>query len=428
MKFRISKYPERGSTLMVTLFMVFLLGFFLFAYLYLVRTQRGFVSRSQAWNGAMAMAEAGVEEALAQLNPGAPAPTVDRTSNGWGQPANGIYGPVTRSLTNNNGSYSVIYTTDTFPIIYSTGYVSVASIPATLTRVVRVTTAYANIFRAGLATKYNLDLKGNNINTDSFNSANPSQSTFGQYDPLKTSTNGDIASVQGIVNVGNATVNGTVLLGPTASETMNNGLITGGVTNDFNYEFPDVVLPTGSPIPAAMSLIPFVDTNGVSYDYSFFVGGYYSINNLKNSDSIYVAPNTTVTLLLTGNASVNNIYVSWGGTNGTSGNLTVYMDGPTFSVGGNQTVDSGNALNFTYYGTTNNTKVTFGGNSAFTGTIYAPEAAFGMGGGGSTPYDFVGAAVVGSATMNGHFKFHYDENLTRNGPKSGYVATSWSEL
>jgi hypothetical protein len=51
-----------------------------------------------------------------------------------------------------------------------------------------------------------------------------------------------------------------------------------------------------------------------------------------------------------------------------------------------------------------------------------------MGGGGTTPYDFVGAGVVGSATMNGHFRFHYDENLTRGGPKSGYVATSWSEL
>ena len=49
---------------MVTLFMVGLLGFFLFAYLYLVRTQRGFVSRSQAWNHAMGMAEAGVEEAF----------------------------------------------------------------------------------------------------------------------------------------------------------------------------------------------------------------------------------------------------------------------------------------------------------------------------------------------------------------------------
>src|SRR6185369_8420285 len=71
MKFRCSKHSECASTLMVTLFMVGLLGFFLFAYLYLVRTQRGFVARSQGWNAALAMAEAGVEEALAQLNPGA---------------------------------------------------------------------------------------------------------------------------------------------------------------------------------------------------------------------------------------------------------------------------------------------------------------------------------------------------------------------
>src|SRR5262245_54273296 len=213
MKFRISKHTERASTLMVTLFMVGLLGFFLFAYLYLVRTQRGFVARSQGWNAAMAMAEAGIEEALAQLNPGAPAPSIDRSANGWGTPTNGIYGPVTRSMTNNS-SYSVVYTTDTSPVIISTGTVYVASINATLTRVVRVTTADAGLFKAGLATKYNLDLKGNNVETDSFNSAVASLSTAGQYDPLKTSTNGDLASIAGIVNVGNATVNGTVLLGP----------------------------------------------------------------------------------------------------------------------------------------------------------------------------------------------------------------------
>jgi hypothetical protein len=426
MKYRMSKHPERGSTLMVTLFMVGLLGFFLFAYLYLVRTQRGFVARSQAWNGAMGMAEAGIEEALAQLNPGAPAPVIDRTANGWGSPNNGIYGPVSRTLTN-NGSYSVIYTTDPSPIIYSTGYVSVASIPATLTRVVRVTTANAGLFRAALATKYNLDLKGNNIETDSFNSMIPTLSTFGQYDLTKTSTNGDIASIGGIVNVGNATVNGTVLLGPTASETINNGLITGGVTNDFNVEFPDVILPSGTPVPAAPVAIPVV-TNGASYDYAFFAGGYYTIDSLKNSDSIYVAPTANVTLLLTGPCSPQNIFVDWANTNGTSGTLTVYMDGPSFTLGGNQIVNSGNATNFSYYGTTNNTSVTFGGNSAFTGTIYAPEAALKMGGGGTTPYDFVGAAVVGSAVMNGHFKFHYDENLNRGGPRSGYVATSWTEL
>src|SRR5690242_5677562 len=101
MKLHPSPTSRQGSVLMVTLFMVSLIGFFLFAYLYLIRTQRTQVARSQAWNGAMAMAEAGLEEALAHLNPGAPAPTnYDRTSNGWGAAAGGYYGPVSRTLTN----------------------------------------------------------------------------------------------------------------------------------------------------------------------------------------------------------------------------------------------------------------------------------------------------------------------------------------
>ena len=412
---------------MVTLFMVSLIGFFLFAYLYLVRTQRGMVARSQAWNGALAMAEAGVEEALAQLNPGASVANVDRTANGWGAPNNGIYGPASRTLTN-YGSYSVVYTADTNPIIYSTGYVSVASIPATLTRVVRVTTVNGNLFRGALCTKYNLDLKGSNVETDSFNSMNAMLSTGGMYDPSKTSTNGDIASVQGIVNVGNDTVNGSVLLGPTASAAAlkASGVISGGVTNDLNIEISDVVLPTGNPLPVSPLATPIV-TNGVSYDYAFFNGGYYTINNLKSS--IYVAPNTTVTLLLTGNADPGSIYVARAGAGTAAGNLTVYMDGPTFSISGSsEAVDAGNPLNFTYYGTTNNTAINFSGNAMFTGTIYAPEAAFSLTGGGTMTYDFVGAAVVASASVSGHFQFHYDENLTLNGPKGGFVATSWTEL
>src|SRR5689334_14852667 len=252
MRYRIGKHHEQASVLMVTLFMVGLLGFFLFAYLYLVRTQRNFVARSQGWNAAIAVAEAGVEEALAQVNPGAPAPSINRSANGWGSAVNGIYGPVSRSFTNNNGSYSVIMTTDTYPVIYSTGTVTVASIPATLTRVVRVTTSDAGLFKAGLATKYNLDLKGNNVSSDSFNSMLGTLSTSGQYDPTKTSTNGDLASISGIVNVGNANINGSVLLGPGASETqLKNGTVTGGITNDFNVEFPDVILPSGSPLAVA---------------------------------------------------------------------------------------------------------------------------------------------------------------------------------
>src|SRR4051812_18984275 len=100
---------EQGSILMVSLFMCWLFGYFLYSYLNSVQEQKALVARSQAWNCALPLAEGGVEEVLAHLNPGAPQESIDRTANGWGAASGGFYGPVSRSLT--SGSYSVVFTT-----------------------------------------------------------------------------------------------------------------------------------------------------------------------------------------------------------------------------------------------------------------------------------------------------------------------------
>src|SRR6267378_2759623 len=97
MRFIIRKQnPERGSALLVTLFVTTALLIGIGSYLLLVRAQYVSVARSQAWNAAMTMAESGAEEALAQLNPGVIVVLPDRTANGWGSPAAGFYGPVSR--------------------------------------------------------------------------------------------------------------------------------------------------------------------------------------------------------------------------------------------------------------------------------------------------------------------------------------------
>jgi hypothetical protein len=366
------------------------------------------------------VAEAGVEEALAQLNPGAPQPVIDRTANGWGAPSSGIYGPVSRSLS--SGSYSVVYTDDPLPVIYSTGYVTIPTFSATLKRVVRVGTANAPLFPVSGGARQGIDLKGNNVSTDSFNSALTNLSDNGRYpigDPSKTSTNGSLASVAGIVNVGNADINGSVILGPTASDTIQaNGSVSGGVTKDFNVEFEDVVLPQVSwtQVPKLSSpLAPVID--GISYPYVLTgINGNW-IDSL--SDNVYVPSNTVVTLKLTGNANPSNIRVA--------GKLILYMDGASFTLGSSEMVDNGNAANFSYYGTTNNTQFKMSGNAAFTGTLYAPEADITLGGGGNNDYDVVGAIIGNTITMNGHFHFHFDENLLANGP-TRLVASSWREL
>lgn len=421
MNTRIAKQNHQsGTVLMVTLFIAGLFGMFLFYYFNLVKTQNGLVSRSQSWNYTLTLAEAGAEEALAQLNPGAPQPSIDRTANGWGAAVGGFYGPMTRSVA--AGTYSTVITTDPLPIIYSTGYVTIPALSATIARVIRVATTNTPLFSVAMAAQQNINFNGNGVTTDSFNSALTNLSTNGRYDPTKTSTNGDIASVSGIVNVGNGNVNGMVLLGPAASDALkNNGTITGGTYTDFNFDFPDVVLPQTTWLGAIQ--LPQI-IGGITYQYIFATSGDYTIDSL--SGSIYVNSNVVVRLKLTSNASPSAIEVA--GTGATSGKLTIYMTGQSFALSGNSSVDGGNAANLSYYGTTNNTQISLNGNASFTGTIYAPEAAFTLGGGGNNTYDFVGSTITKTATMNGHFNFHYDENLINSGPIRGYAAASWREL
>jgi hypothetical protein len=67
------------------------------------------------------------------------------------------------------------------------------------------------------------------------------------------------------------------------------------------------------------------------------------------------------------------------------------------------------------------------GNNAYVGTVYAPQASFKLGGGGSDEFDYQGACVVESVVMNGHFKFHYDEQLKKT-PLTGFAVSLWEEL
>src|SRR5262245_5220650 len=76
---------ERGAVLLASLFVVGALGITLGSYLLLVRNNYVLTARSQSWNAAMVLAEAGAEEGLAQLNPGpfvAPS-SADRCANQW---------------------------------------------------------------------------------------------------------------------------------------------------------------------------------------------------------------------------------------------------------------------------------------------------------------------------------------------------------
>src|SRR5688572_16962220 len=76
---QIRKQFEAGSMLVVTLVTVGMMGVALASYMGLVRNQNISTMRSQQWNLALPICEAGVEEALVHLN----WVGTNRAQNGW---------------------------------------------------------------------------------------------------------------------------------------------------------------------------------------------------------------------------------------------------------------------------------------------------------------------------------------------------------
>ena len=109
--------------------------------------------------------------------------------------------------------------------------------------------------------------------------------------------------------------------------------------------------------------------------------------------------------------------------------LDLYSSAASVAIAGNTAWNSDRtADSFAFWGLPTCTSLSFSGNSGFTGTIYAPNAAFTLNGGGNNTIDFIGASITRSVTLNGHFNFHYDEALKKYGPCRGWVVNSWNEV
>jgi hypothetical protein len=191
------------------------------------------------------------------------------------------------------------------------------------------------------------------------------------------------------------------------------GIQPGWSSDDMNLQFPDVKDPftAGYSTPGGNPL-------------AITSSGNWLLSSLNKT--LVVKSNVQAVLKVTGSISItgnDKVVIEPGAS------LQLYMAGATAKIAGNGVINQpGNATNFIYYGMPANTSLDFSGNGSFIGAIYAPNANFTLGGGGSTITDFCGASVTASVKMNGHFRFHYDENLGRVGPLRGFVVTAWNEI
>lgn len=423
---RLSKQkPSCGAALIITLSFALLCGAVLSTYLLLVSADGKTVARSQNWNSALAYAEAGVDEALAQIN----ASPNDFSANSWGG-SGGSYGPVTRTL--GNGTYSVRLLSGTVATIYSTGYVKVASSTQRVSRAVKVTAQQLGLFPVAFAAVNAITLNGNGVTSDSYNSHMTNLSTGGLYDPNKTSTNGNVASVQGLVNPGNHTIVGSLYLGPTATYGGSSANVTGTIYYDYNIQFNPVVVPT--PSVGWTAAVPVTVTNGftkkgvpiTTSEYHFTTSGNYQITG--NYPIEVDAGVTNATLWVTASSfDLTTLQIHGGATN--SGTAIIYLDGPSsVAMAGNSAVDaSQRPENLWIYGTDKLTGIAFSGNAQFTGVIYALYAGISLNGGGNNSLDVAGSVIVNNINVNGHFSMHYDEWLASLGGR-GFIPITWQEL
>jgi hypothetical protein len=428
---------QAGHTLWIVLVVTGVIGIVTASYLNLINSQNLLTVRSQTWNNCIPLVEAGIEEALAQLNRFA---NSNLANNGWTSISNGF--SKQRQLGEGYYQVTVAFTNILKPVITAEGFLSAPLTVAKATpggnpasgakgyisRRVQVTCKKEPVFTKALIAKEKINFNGNNVFTDSYDSTSSLYSdNKGQYDPTKTKDNGDVAVNADIINVGsvgNAKIMGNLLVGPKASVNIGpngsvgdkawvnggkKGIQTGHLRKDANFHLPDVEVPwTGG---------AFAPTGGSGLKYKLD-DGKFEMNNLVVNSGERMKIFGDAVLYVKGNVDIKGeIEII------PPAKLTIY-------VGGNASLSGAFPANhqpkdFIFYGLPGNKSIIIGtGGAQFNGVIYAPNASLTL----NNQASVCGTVVAKDVTMSGNTSFHYDESLAGLGKFRGYSVLSWNEL
>lgn len=418
--------PQEASVLIVSLLTCMTIGIVLASFLALVSSRHKLTVRSMAWNAAIPVSEAGIEDALTHLNVN----VNNLEKDGW-QPAT-IGGQLVlekQPKTLPDGSFYRVAIHNAYsnnPVVYSQGFFpSHLRGEKYLSRTVRVDVTNApNLFIRAITTQKSIKF-GGNVLVDSYNS------DLGGY---STATNrnagGNIATAgsgPGVIDLQNSRISGTAQTGPQGTvitgpggclgdlawnTSGQNGVQPGSTNNNFNAAFY-----TNKP-PSGPFLTPTVVSSGVS-NITQLGTDYYQMPSLNLSkDTHPLVVNGKATLWVTGNLTVsgNGIIQLLPGAS-----LTLYVGG-VVSLGGEGVANgSGLPSQFTIVGLASCTNVTYGGKAVFIGGINAPQADVTMAG-TSTLF---GAVIAKSFTSVGVSSVHYDEAMAR---ARNLLVARWREL
>ena len=446
-----------GSVLLISLGTAFVIGLGLASYLTIVSNQNMSVTRSQQWNAAIAVAEAGVEEAFSHVNVDSGNPT----ANGWASQVVNSTTNYTKRRDFTDGSYCLVTISNVTvaPVVFSQSFVPAPYKKGVLSRTVRVKTTLTGgsggggTAAVGILTKNAINL-GSDFLIDSYDSTDPNKSTNGKYDATKRQANGSLASMSstaGQIMLADSKIYGHLYTTATGSyaaigshgrvgdvawvdSAANDGKVESGYwSNDLNTTIPDVVPPAYQLWTTAVQVNQTI--GGVTYAYVLGSGNYQLASGatlkgkilVQGNASLYIPQNGRIQF---GSGDVIKIDAALGAS------LNIYNASSTDVVMKDCSNDSGIPSRFTYYGlpTTAGSKITLTGSGAYAyaGVIYAPNQKMVLTGASSGNQDFVGAVTVDNFTMSGHTYMHIDESLLRaqvGNPSGGMpVINSYAEV
>ncbi|HEX9048172.1 MAG TPA: collagen-binding domain-containing protein [Verrucomicrobiae bacterium] len=431
---------EQGSALVIALVLCALMVTLAGSFLYLSASEVTAVSRSQTWNSAMVVAEAGMEEGMSMINRYAYSGTSvsswpSATANcGWSTAGNNVY--FLRRDLGSNGYYTVYITNqNNSPIIKATGYAYFPVKNTYLARSIMIQGSGSSFFLGAILAKGNIVINGS-ATIDSYNSQDPRYSTGGQWDINKRKDGGNVGSIESNVvaavsEEGSANVYGKLATGPNSTISMqgnasagslawvngkNKGVQSGWSRNDLNVSIPDA-----PPLPAQS----YLSLSSGSALLSGMGGtAYYRANStlqLTSKDNLLITNGTvyidaTQGIKMDGQATI---------TIAPNSRLILYLGTENSQLDGGGVINgSGFATNCIVYGKNNCPQIEINGNSAFVGYVYAPYADITLNGNA----DFSGAMVGDTFQINGNMDIHYDESLGGQNDSTIYRMSNWVEV
>lgn len=456
-----SRHAQRGSLLIVAMILSAVIGISLVSYLSLGRTGMTISNRALYNNGAMNLAENGLEQAVYAVNKTRLDPTYSWTGNGWTVTSDlsdafqkwtgyefgqGTTGEVRAYVYGHAGSPA--------PRVVARSIVTIGGGNSrTLEKWIEVRLRRTSRFSNGLVARDRIRFSGNTATVNSWNSdpdGLPGTPPVPYTDAVKRS-NGSVGSISvavDAVGVNNADIFGYASTGGALPRVGSTGLVgTYGppqtaagtmldsrVSTDFAASFDAVVAPTatysnyGGAITTTVSL-PRVGTpsDPVSADGFYYIEAdsiSFNPERLTITNKVILKLTNTITAIaIAGNGELN---INPGAS------LVIYASGD-IHLGGNGVMNGGTTAatanppaSFQIYGTKTvpTQDIDIAGNGQLSACLYAPNGSVDINGTG----DVCGSIVANDITVTGNAQFHYDEALATLEGNVPYRVSRWKEL